>query len=404
MTNASVSRTPSPGKRVSVDTRKPYKGFPLTFHPTGRFCKKSKGVTYYYGRVSEGWQSALDAFNRFWPFDSTGRARPLGDGDGLTVARMCDHYYEAKRNKHEAGELAHSSLADYEQTCKGIVAALKGQRLVTDLDARDFTALRASLAKRLGPVALGNEVNRVRMVFNFAFKNGLIDRPTRFGSEFIRPSRKVLRLHKAEQSPKMMAAADVLKLIKAASVPMQAMILLGINAALGNKDCSDLNQSHIDLTGGWLTFPRQKTGVARRCPLWPETIKAVQAAIVARPEPVEAADGDAVFITAEAKRRWVRGIATDAILQEFKKLLVAHGLHRKGVGFYVLRHVHRTVSDEAKDQRAAGVIMGHEDPHISSTYVERVSDARLQAVADHVHRWLFNEPMAMNTTGKRGDK
>jgi len=400
MTNASVSRTPSPGKRVSVDTRKPYKGFPLTFHPTGRFCKKSKGVTYYYGRVSDGWQSALDAFNRFWPFDSTGRARPLGDGDGLTVARMCDHYYEAKRNKHEAGELAHSSLADYEQTCKGIVAALKGQRLVTDLDARDFTALRASLAKRLGPVALGNEVNRVRMVFNFAFKNGLIDRPTRFGSEFIRPSRKVLRLHKAEQSPKMMAAADVLKLIKAASVPMQAMILLGINAALGNKDCSDLNQSHIDLAGGWLVFPRQKTGVARRCPLWPKTIKAVRAAIAARPEPVDEADHDAVLITAVTKQRWVRGITNDAILQEFKKLLVAHDLHRKGIGFYVLRHIHRTVSDEAKDQRAAGVIMGHEDPHISSAYVERVSDARLLAVADHVHRWLYGKAMKSGKTKK----
>jgi len=404
MTDTSVSTTSKRGKPVSVDTRKPYKGFPLTFHPTGRFCKKAKGRTHYYGKVADGWEAALENFQRFWPFDSTGRARPLGDGDGLTVARMCDHYYEAKRSKHEAGELARSSLADYDETCKGIAAALKGQRLVTDLDARDFTALRASLAKRLGPVALGNEINRIRMVFNFAFKNGLIDRPARFGSEFIRPSKKVLRLHKAEQSPKIMAADDILKLIKAASVPMQAMILLGINAALGNKDCSDLNQSHIDLAGGWLTFPRQKTGVARRCPLWPETIKAVQAAIVARPEPVEAADDDAVFITAEAKRRWVRGIATDAILQEFKKLLVAHDLHRKGIGFYVLRHIHRTVSDEAKDQRAAGVIMGHEDPHISSAYVERVSDERLLAVAHHVRAWLFGKPMALAKGGKRGAK
>lgn len=113
MTKPSVSPTSTGGKPVSVDTRKPHESFPLTFHPTGRFCKKSKGVTYYYGKVSDGWEKALENFERFWPFDSTGRARPIdADTGALTVSRMCDHYYEAKRQRHEAGELAASSLRD----------------------------------------------------------------------------------------------------------------------------------------------------------------------------------------------------------------------------------------------------------------------------------------------------
>jgi hypothetical protein len=59
------------------------------------------------------------------------------------------------------------------------------------------------------------------------------------------------------------------------------------------------------------------------------------------------------------------------------------------VGFYTLRHTFRTVADEAKDQPAADFIMGHEVPHMSSVYSETISDARLRAVADHVHAWLF---------------
>jgi hypothetical protein len=38
---------------------------------------------------------------------------------------------------------------------------------------------------------------------------------------------------------------------------------------------------------------------------------------------------------------------------------------------------------------ACDFIMGHEIPHMSSVYRERISDERLRAVAEHVRRWLF---------------
>ncbi len=57
---------------------------------------------------------------------------------------------------------------------------------------------------------------------------------------------------------------------------------------------------------------------------------------------------------------------------------------RKGIGFYTLRHVFRTVADAAKDQPATDYIMGHEVPHMSSVYRETIDDERLRAVADHV--------------------
>jgi hypothetical protein len=49
------------------------------------------------------------------------------------------------------------------------------------------------------------------------------------------------------------------------------------------------------------------------------------------------------------------------------------------------------VADEAKDQPAVDYIMGHEVPHMSTIYRERISDDRLRVVAEHVRRWLFTE-------------
>ena len=63
----------------------------------------------------------------------------------------------------------------------------------------------------------------------------------------------------------------------------------------------------------------------------------------------------------------------------------------KGLGFYTLRHTFRTIADEAKDQPAVDHVMGHARAMMASFYRESISDARLNAVADHVHAWLYAE-------------
>lgn len=62
----------------------PYEDFPLTPHPSGRWCKKINGKQYYYGYVRDGWEQALRRFKTnptggpveaplpaWWPKDST---------------------------------------------------------------------------------------------------------------------------------------------------------------------------------------------------------------------------------------------------------------------------------------------------------------------------------------------
>ncbi len=88
---------------------------------------------------------------------------------------------------------------------------------------------------------------------------------------------------------------------------------------------------------------------------------------------------------------WAKDATDQTLAKEFGKLLRRLGINgRTGLGFYTLRHSFRTVADEMKDQPAADYIMGHADPRMAAVYRETISDERLRAVADHVHKWLFS--------------
>jgi integrase len=245
------------------------------------------------------------------------------------------------------------------------------------------------MAKRWGPVRLGNTIQRVRSVFKYAADSDLITRPVRFGPGFARPSAKTLRLHRAKQGPKLFTAEEIRRMIGAGGQPLKAMILLGINAGFGMADCGRLPLSALDLDAGWVDFPRPKTGIPRRCPLWPETTQAVREALARRPEPKDPADAGLVFLTAQG-RCWAKEKFSSPMCYRVGMLMRQLGINgHKGLGFYTLRHVFRTVADESKDQPSVDFLMGHARDDMASQYREKIDDSRLQAVVSHVHAWLY---------------
>jgi integrase len=211
----------------------------------------------------------------------------------------------------------------------------------------------------------------------------------RFGPGFERPSKKTLRLEKARRGPKMFEAEELRAMLDAARQPLRAMILLGVNCGFGNADCGTLPLAAIDLDGGWISYHREKTGINRRCPLWPETVAALRDAIDNRPEPKDSAHAGLAFITYK-RESWHKPDERNPISAEVRKLLddVKIGGARN---FYALRHTFRTVADGAKDQPAIDHIMGHVRDDMASSYRERIDDDRLMVVAEHVRAWLFAE-------------
>ncbi len=269
---------------------------------------------------------------------------------------------------------------------------------VLRLKPGDFAKLRDVMAKTLAASSRKTEILKTRAIFNFAFKNELIDRPVRFGTEFNPPSKKVLKRERQTfrqaNGDRMFEAHELRTMLDAAPAQAKVMILLGINCGFGNNDIATLPLTAIDLDLGWVEHPRPKTGADRRCPLWPETIEALREVVAKRQTPKDDADKNLVFITIYGNR-WVRLTKnsgwTDSITVLMRELLEKLGLKRPGRNFYALRHAFETVAGETTDQVAVDHIMGHIRDDMASVYRERISDERLKAVTDHVRQWLFGD-------------
>jgi integrase len=369
--------------------QKPYPDFPLTAHPTGRWCKKIRGVIHYFGRWEDP-DGALANYNAQAEALHAGRKPRDERPDGATVKDVANAFLNARGAALNNGELSPRTWDDYKEVCDLTVSAFGKGRLAADLGPDDFAALRKRMAQRWGVYRLGNSIQKVRSLLKHAFDAGLIDRPARFGPDFKRPSKKTARLHRARQGKRLFAAAEVRQIIDAAKPTLRAMLLLGINCGLGNSDVGNLPLSALDLDNGWLDFPRPKTGLPRRSPLWPETVVALREALAKRTMPRRPEHATLVFTTIHGLA-WARDDRSSPLSIETGRLLRTLGINA-GRCFYALRHTFRTVADEAKDQPAADFIMGHEVPHMSAVYRETISDARLRAVADHVRAWLFPPP------------
>jgi integrase len=388
-TDVTPASTPAGGRPA-----KPYPDFPLFPHAAGVWAKKIRGKLHYFGP----WGNPDAALAKYLEQkdDLLAGRTPRPDPEALTVKDAVNAFLNAKKALVDAGELSPRTWAEYKAMTDELVAHLGKTRLVADLGPQDFASLRNKLAKKWGPHRLKKAIQYIRCVFKHVYESGLIDKPVRYGPGFKRPSQKTMRLHRASQGVKLFTADEVRKMLDAAGTPMKAMLLLGVNCGFGNSDVANLPLSALDLERGWIDFPRPKTGIARRCPLWPETVGAIREAMAKRPAPKKPEHAALVFIT-KYGQPWGKDIADSPVTKETRKLLDAHGIdgHRN---FYTLRHTFRTVADEAKDQAAADHLMGHEPPTMASVYRERISDERLRAVTDHVHDWLFPPPAPASPT------
>lgn len=387
---------------------KPTPDFPLFAHASGVWAKKIRGKLHYFG----SWDNpiaALDKYEREKAALHAGRT-PRPSTEQFTVKDLVNHFLAAQEDRLASGDITSATHRYYTSAATCLVEHFK-RRPVVDLVPEDFAKLRKVISDRWGPYRVSNTVQYIRGIFKFGFESGLVDRPMQFGPGFKRPKKKVLRVHRRDSGKKLFTADEVRWLIDGALVPgdegpklvrpsvqLRAMLLLGINGGFGNTDCSTLPKDVVDLNGAVIDYARGKTGVERRCTLWPETVQALRDAIAQRPAAKSPADDGRVFLT-KYGLPWVKD-NDDAVSKETAKLMrrlgIARGLGiaRKGRNYYTLRHTFRTVAGEAKDQPAANYLMGHESNNMSEVYTEDISDQRLRAVTEHVRTWLFGDQIA----------
>lgn len=407
--------TKSTAKRSKVKPDRP-EGFPLFAHNNGQWAKRIRGTLYCFGVWSDP-EAARQKYLDEREYLEAGRKPPTRREGGLRLVDAVNRFLTVKHNDVQSGELTQRSWNDYDQTLRRVETVFGKNRLVDDLTTEDFEELKAALQKGRNLTTLGNEIQRARCFFGYLWQARMIPAPAEFGPTFKRPSKKARRRARNSRAPLAFTAEELRAMIDAAHPRLRCMILLACNTGMGNTDLAQLPISAIDLEAGAHSFGRPKTGVARYCPLWPETIKAIREVIATRPEPKAAENADLLFVTRhgrpyirlqakQAKKTDATADTTgdeekapesptvwnDAISRETDKLLRALGFKRPGLSFYSIRRTFRTIAAGAGDERAADFLMGHadDDSDMGGIYIQnRPDDSRLLAVTDCVKAWLF---------------
>jgi integrase len=398
--------------------RKPHKDFPLFPHATGRWAKKVKGKLEYFGSTKDdpdGERALLEWLDQK---DNilAGRPRRI-ETTVLTVRELSNKLLNSKNVEMRNGLVKPISLRRWMRVCERIIKFFGKDRAVESLGPDDFQAFAETLVE-YSPSTRRDWFGYTRGLFNFAYNDEqrLIAQPVLFGRAFRKPKQSRERL---EESRRSFSAEEIRAMLSIvgewsngekrrvlAGARMRAIILLAINCGFGNNDCGTLKMRALDLISGWHFHARPKTGVRRRCPLWPETIDAIQDWLKVRTKPKSEAHSDLLFISATGlpitglTRQSEERLSAGKVFQlgmrnsahdPMTKILTAVGIRQRGLSFYSFRHTFETIGGAVKDQVAVDLIMGHITEGMGTTYRDSIDDERLRAVTDHVRAWLFGK-------------
>ncbi len=375
---------------------------PLFLHASGQWAKKVRGKMHYFGKD-------LDAALKRWAEekDHLLAGLPVRRNDTRLALHVLGDRFHADRSKDVAtGELTQRSLDEYTKSIKRLISIVGRDCRPEDLSPLDFSDIRQKLyepvkrpetqngrtVKQRSPITVGSDVRRLRVFFQWAFDNELIAAP-RYGKNFSPTSAKVARKQRASEGPKILSPSDIHTILDQASKGMKPIILLAMNAGIGQSDIAywTLDELPKKLSGEcWIDLPRRKTGAPRRFVLWPETRDAIKAWLEIRPRTFAEA-ADRVFVTKDGVA-WVRDDGQDRVDAIGKAFSIARrdsGVKRGT--FYDLRRTFQTIAAETLDFRAVSHVMGHVIPEtdMAGRYTQAISDERIRLVCEHVRAWFL---------------
>ncbi len=332
--------------RKLVPPQRPYVGFPLTPHASGKFQKQvrinGELKTIYFGawalRVDKvltlvedgGWREAEELYNAWKKqqdnlereaaalrakHDAEQRqaeeqrlAKLEAEATGeLRLIQLCNWFLDFKRKKVKSGQRAPTSYSDWtlgtrvllEVFGKNKVVVIGQNKANDSFGPTDFARLREwTVEEGYAPGTIRKILSLTKQIFKLAWKAELIEREPNYGHDFEPPTKKEVKKYKAQGGKRMFTHEEILLLMDGGwitgkqgeqvfvkpSTQMRCMILLGINCAFKNTDIGELSLKHIDLKAGLIRFPRTKTWTERECPLWPETIQAIADVMNERPK------------------------------------------------------------------------------------------------------------------------
>ena len=381
---------------------------PLFKHPNGQWCKKVLGKPHYFGTDLE---KALKRWSDDKDYLLAGRVPPTRVNGAATVVELANLFNDRCKRRVAAGKMTQRSADDYQPTIKRFIEIVGPGCQPASLTPLDFANVEDRLFEpvartkglrsgsfgrsvlRRSPVTVAGDVRRILAFLKWCESSKLIPSLS-YGEDFSPAALKVADRVGVKKCRKDIPAADLKAIIEASSITFRPLMLLGINAGIGNLDLADMQLSKLpDLEAAevWIDLPRGKTGTDRRFVLWPETVEAIRSYLAKRPGPAGYSNADRLFLTRHGLA-WVRvdqKDRQDAITGAFTRYRTAAKVERGT--FYDLRRTFQTVAAETLDFPTVQHVMGHtaKSNDMSAVYNQHISDDRIRKVCNHVRQWLY---------------
>ena len=342
--------------------------FPLTLHPTGQYCKKIKGRIRYFGTDKK--QALGRYLGQATYLHGCHRSMQMASNGKMTLKELCDLYLKYQDSKVLAGELTPKHHNDQISSVRKLISFLGRGRKIESISTLDLQNYKRKLQGAYGSVhRLNLHISVMKAMFHWARRNDIL--------ETIPNIDAISKGKVVNQEKYTFNSQQIKKLLSAADVKMRAMIWLGLNCGFGCTDCGKLQWKDLDFKNSRVKLARNKTGVRRNLPLWPEAIQILKEL---------PRSGQLVFYTSQG-HPWVRTViktknnggreytSANRITPTFSRLMKKVGICApKGTGFYALRRTAATMAARSGDPFAVQRLLGHVDLTMATRYVQDVSE------------------------------
>ena len=348
--------------------------FPLTLHPTGQYCKKIRGRIYYSGSDKK---QALERYRDQATYLHGGRnlIQKASNGD-MTLKELCGLYLQYQHSKVLANNLSPKHHNDQISSLHKLMSFLGQSQRIKNISTLDLQNYKSKLQGAYGSVCrLNLHISIMKAMFHWARENDILENIPNIDA--------ISRGKIVHQERFTFNSEQINKLLSASDIKMRAMIWLGLNCGFGCTDCAQLKWKDLDFENNRVKLARNKTGVARNLPSWPETVQVLKK--VPKTEKL-------VFYTSKGYP-WIRTLietgdngngkytAVNFITSRFSKLLKKAEIHApKGTGFYTLRRTAATLAARSGDLFAIQRLLGHVDLQMATRYVQDVSEQTDRAI------------------------
>lgn len=304
--------------------------------------------------------------------------------------------------RHTTGmprKLERRTYDDYVEVLDRFVELVGPDNLAIRAEPQWFTKFARSIAKK-AVSSRRREIIYLTAFFNWAGPGrhnlNFYKKPVEFGPDLVKPEESLLRAAMSQNNDCYTPAQYMKALTAVRECPMlMAIGLLGLNAAYLPSDLTKLPINKVDLDAGIVEFPRPKSGIERKTVLMPETVFYLRRYLAVRPQPsIEMGDAEPLFLRDDGLA-FNQRIADEAAEREEAEPVRANhtsslsGYWRAATGLPTkgLRTTFATNADDAEDQRAVDVVMGHAAKTVRQKhYVKHFDPQRLRKIVEHVWR------------------